>query len=124
MLSFNPRIIGLTVFSALALAGSAEANGPAATAVSIKGQNGDYSGAIYSSNPHRCTDERTVTVYRQVGAVENPRVDMEIGSDTSERHGNHGEWSIGNSGFRSGTFYARVAKTPRCKAGSSRSIRR
>jgi hypothetical protein len=110
--------------SALVLTGSAEASGRAATTVSIKGQNGDYSGTIYSPRLHKCADQRTITVYRQIGPAQDPSVDVEIGSDTSELHGHHGEWSIGNSGFRSGTFYARAAKMPGCRAGSSRSIRR
>lgn len=124
MLSSNARVIVLAVCSALALTGSAEASGPAATTVSIKGQNGDYSGTVYSPRLHKCADQRTITVYKQRGSAQDPRVDMEIGSDTSELHGHHGEWSIGNSGFKSGTFYARAAKTLGCKAGSSKSIRR
>src|SRR4029077_12892196 len=124
MFRSNARVIAFAVCSALALTGSAQASGLATTTVTIKGQNGDYSGAVNSPRLHRCADQRTITVYKQKGSVQNPSVDTEIGSDTSELHGHHGEWSIGNSGFKSGWFYARAARTPGCKAASSKSIHR
>lgn len=124
MRSSITRIATLAVCGALVLIGSAEASGLASTSVTIKGQNGDYSGSVYSPKLHKCADQRTVTVYKQKGSHQNPSVDNEIGSDVSELHGHHGEWSIGNSGFKSGTFYARAARTPWCKAASSRSIHR
>lgn len=124
MLSSNTRILALAVCGALALTGSAQASGLAKTTVTITGQNGDYSGTVNSPRLHKCADRRTITVYKQMGSMQNPGVDTIIGSDTSELHGHHGEWSIGNSGFRSGWFYARAAKTPGCKASSSRSIHR
>lgn len=124
MLKANARIVVLAVCSALALTGIAQASGLARTTVTIKGQNGDYSGTVNSPKLHKCADQRTITVYKQKGSVQNPGVDTEIGSDTSELHGHHGEWSIGNSGFKSGWFYARAAKTSGCKASSSRSIHR
>jgi hypothetical protein len=122
MLSSKTRIVALAVCSALALTGSAEASGPAKTTVTIKGQNGDFSGTVTSPKLHRCADQRTITVYKQKGSQQDPSIDTEIGSDTSELHGHHGKWSIGNSGFKSGKFYARAAKTPGCRASSSKTI--
>lgn len=122
MLSSKTRIVALAVCSALALTGSAEASGPAKTTVTIKGQNGDFSGTVTSPKLHKCADQRTITVYKQKGSKQNPSIDAEIGSDTSELHGHHGEWSIGNSGFKSGKFYARAAKTPGCRASSSKTL--
>ncbi len=114
----------LAVGAALALAGSAQASGPAGATVKIAGQNGDYAGTLASPRPHRCADQRTVTVYKQKGAHQNPQVDSTIGSDTAELQGGHAVWSIGNSGFRSGTFYARVSRTSGCAAAASKSIHR
>ncbi len=124
MFSSKARIVALAVCSVIALSASAQASGSASTTVTIKGQNGDYSGTVNSPRLHRCADQRTITVYKQQGSTQNPSLDTKIGSDTSELHGHHGEWSIGNSGFKSGWFYARAAKTPGCKAASSRSIHR
>jgi hypothetical protein len=124
MLSISARLVALAVGGALALTGSAQASGPTTTTVTIKGQNGDYSGTVISPKLHRCADQRTIAVYKQRGHAQNPSVDSQIGSDTFELHGHHGEWSIGNSGFRSGTFYARATGTPGCRAASSKSIHR
>ncbi len=59
MLRSNARVIVLAVCSALALTGSAEAAGLAVATVSIKGQNGDYSGTVYSPKLHKCADQRS-----------------------------------------------------------------
>jgi hypothetical protein len=118
------RLTALVAVGALALAASAQASGPANTSVTIKGQNGDYSGTVSSPHPGKCADQRTITVYKQKGSKQNPSVDIRIGSDTSERHGRQGVWSIGNSGFESGKFYARASKTSSCRSVSSSSIHR
>lgn len=124
MLKIRSRIVAVAALSALALAGSAQASGSAPTSVTIGAQNGDYSGVVTSARPHRCADQRTITVYKQKGAHQNPSVDSTIGSDTAELHGAHAAWSIGNSGFRSGTFYARASYTQGCAAATSKSIHR
>jgi hypothetical protein len=124
MLKIHSRIVAVAALAVLALAGSAQASGSAPTYVTIGGQNGDYSGVVTSPRPHRCADQRTITVYKQKGAHQNPHVDSPIGSDTAEPHGGHATWSIGNSGFRSGTFYARASSTPSCAAAASKSIHR
>jgi hypothetical protein len=124
MFKFNARSVALTACAALALTGSAQASGLASTTVTITGQNGDYSGTVTSPRLHKCADQRTITVYKQNGPRQNPRVDATIGSDTAELHGHHAVWSIGNSGFRSGKFYARASTTPGCAAAASKTIHR
>lgn len=124
MFKIHSRTVAVAALAALTLAGSAQASGSARTFVSIGGHNGDYAGVVTSPRPHRCADQRTITVYKQKGAHQNPQVDSPIGSDTAELHGNHAAWSIGNSGFRSGTFYARASSTQACAAAGSKSIHR
>jgi hypothetical protein len=43
-------------------------------------------------------------------------------SDTSQRDGSVGEWSMGNTGLRDGFFFAQAARTDRCRADRSRII--
>ncbi|MGZ8637513.1 MAG: hypothetical protein ACXWX2_11165, partial [Actinomycetota bacterium] len=57
-----------------------------------------------------------------VGDDQDPRADDRIASDTSDQNGNHGEWSVGNTGFRDGKFYAKVAKALGCKGDRSKTI--
>lgn len=107
-----------------ALTGVASAAG-ADTKVSIKGDNGDYYGYVKSSNPADCADGRKVTVFKQLGSVQDPSSDQKIGSDTAELNGTKAMWSIGNSGFKTGEFYAKAAKVPGvCKAATSKTISR
>lgn len=83
------------------------------TEVTIKGENGDYHGKVKSSNLD-CLDGRKVTVYKMLGNSPAPKTDQKIGSDLSELDGTKGVWSIGNSGFKHGDFYAKVKKTSEC----------
>lgn len=96
----------------------------ASTTVTIEGENGDYHGTVDSPKLTACASERLIRVYMQTGATQSPATDSEIGMDNSELNGDHGEWSIGNSGFKEGRFYARAARTSRCRAGSSETIER
>jgi hypothetical protein len=96
----------------------------APTTVTIEGENGDYHGTVDSPRLHACAENRLIRVFKQSGATQDPATDDEIGMDTSELNGDHGEWSIGNSGFKSGLFYARAARTSACKAASSETIER
>ena len=105
-------------FAMVSLAGAA---GRADTKVTIHGQNGDFQGRILS-NTQRCLGGRKVVVYKQKGDQQNPFKDNKVGSDTSERHGDHGDWSLGNTGFRNGDFYAHVTRTDACKGDFSRTI--
>ena len=110
--------------SLTAITGVANAAG-ADTKVSIKGENGDYYGYVKSSDADNCANERKVTVFKQLGSVQDPRNDQKIGSDTASPNGTKYMWSIGNSGFKNGEFYAKAAKVPGlCKAATSKTISR
>ena len=123
MLSLKTRAIALAACSCLALTGAAEAGGAAKTKVTIQVQNGyEFSGTVKSPKPRRCADNRKVTLYKQLGAQPRPSLDAVIANDTSELRGRRGEWSTGNTGGGAGKFYARAAKKPGCKAGTSRVV--
>jgi len=102
--------------------GASAAGGAASTQVTIEGPEGDFQGEILSSKK-ACLGNRQVKVYKQKGKEQAPSTDQMIASDTSERQGDHGEWSVGNTGFKSGKFYARAGKTPSCKRGTSPTIK-
>ena len=108
--------------AALALTGTAMARG-ADTAVTIRGQEGDYHGKVLSERS-KCEVGRKVVVYKQTGRKQKPSVDQKIGSDTSERSGNVGVWEIGNSGFKHGKFYAKAAHSRGCNVAYSKTIKR
>jgi hypothetical protein len=114
---------GVLGLGAAAFAAAALAVVPANTVVTITGTQGDFEGTIVSPKLRKCASGRTVNVYRQKGAVQRPRTDNLIASDTSELRGKKGVWSVGNTGFKSGRFYARAPAKPGCKAGSSRTLR-
>jgi hypothetical protein len=105
----------------LALASLAGARGRADTKVTIHGLNGDFQGQVQSSKGS-CLGGRKVVVYKQLHSSQDPANDNKIGSDISERHGDHGDWSLGNTGFRNGSFYAHVTRTDACKGDFSRTI--
>lgn len=102
--------------------GGAAGAAPAATQVTIEGPQGDFQGEILSAKK-KCLGNRTVKVYKQKGKEQAPATDEVIASDTSERNGDHGEWSVGNTGFKSGKFYARALKAPDCRKGTSPTIK-
>jgi hypothetical protein len=109
-------LVALVVSSASALQGIAVAGGAAPTRLTIHGPDGDFHGAIFS-DLGSCLGHRTVRVFMSKSA-DGPF--DRIGSDTSQRDGAKGVWSIGNSGYRDGYFYARVAKTTGCRSDRSR----
>src|SRR5919202_6388805 len=109
--------------AALVSAVAYAATTPAKTTLTIKGPNGDFHGRIDSPKLNKCVDGRLVNVYKQKGSEQHPKTDQQIGADTAEVNGDHGTWSIGNSGFKRGRFYARAPKKPGCKAGSSKTIK-
>ena len=100
------------------LAGTASAAD--ATQVTIKNPNsqGDFYGKVKSANPD-CVYGRKVTVFKQLGATPDRSVDQKIATDNADAAGN---WSVGNTGYKSGKFYAKAAKTPECKAATSKTI--
>lgn len=110
--------------SVAAFAGAADAS-TAKSTVSILGTNGDYYGYVHSSDASHCENNRKVTVFKQLGSVQDPHADQKIGSDIAQPNGPDAMWSIGNSGYKSGKFYAKAAKVPGyCKAATSATISR
>jgi hypothetical protein len=99
-------VAAITVTGALGIGSSALAAGTAPTDVTIKGENGDYYGKVSSPNRY-CLSERVVVVYKQVGATPNRQDDRKIGMDLT---GSNGKWSAGNTGYKSGKFYAYVKR--------------
>lgn len=120
--------VSVTAFTAIA---SAEAGNrrpkegsKAETKVNIKGHDGDYYGYVKSSDEGHCADGRKVKVFKQTGHRQNPKHDLKIGTDYSEPNGGKYMWSIGNSGYKQGEFYAKVGKTDYCKGDTSKTISR
>jgi hypothetical protein len=112
--------ISVTAFAGVA---SAQAGGKADTKVSIKGDNGDYYGYVKSSD-NDCELNRTVKVFKMLGDSPSPKTDLKIGTDVAQPNGPDSMWSIGNSGYKSGDFYAKVGKTSLCKGATSKVISR
>jgi hypothetical protein len=113
--------LGAVVLALMALAGPASAAGPAKTTLTIKAQGLDLSGTVQSSRGS-CLGNRNIKLYKQKGKEQRPGSDTLVGTDTSERQGDHGEWSTGNTGMR-GKFYVRTGKVPGCTAATSKTIR-
>ena len=90
----------------------------------IKGDNGDYYGYVKSSDAGNCANGRKVKVFKQLGSVQDPKSDLKIGTDSAEPNGDRYMWSIGNSGYKHGHFYAKVGKTSVCKGDTSKTIDR
>jgi hypothetical protein len=113
-------MIGVVACS-VAFAGVAAAGGSVATKLTIRGPNGDFHGRLISTSAS-CLGDRRVSVFEQLGDEQSPSTDDRIASDTSEQHGDHGEWSVGNTGFRDGFFYAKVGRSPGCRGDLSKTI--
>lgn len=120
--------VSVTAFAGVASAQAGykfpKAASKADTKVSIKGDNGDYYGYVKSSDADNCANGREVKVFKQTGNKQDPKNDMKIGTDTAQPNGTKYMWSIGNSGYKTGTFYAKVGKTSDCKGATSKSITR
>lgn len=116
---FRTALTALAV-SLTAFTGAAAAADGAETKVKIKAESNGFFGYVKSESP-ACADGRTVTLFKQEGSVQDPRNDTKIGSDTTQANGAKYMWSTGNTGVQ-GNFYARAAKTPGCKAATSKTI--
>lgn len=121
--SFRRSIAALAV-SALALAGlggaaGASAAAPAPTKVAIVAESGGFHGFVKSTKP-TCKSERTVVLYKQLGAKQSPSTDERVGMDASAEDG---EWDMGNPGLHSGRYYARATVKPGCKSANSVTLR-
>jgi hypothetical protein len=104
-------LVAIIALGTLGFGGSATAGG--GTTVTIKGPQGDFHGKVITREP--CRAERTVKVFKV-----REGDDRKIGSDTT---GSDGKWSIGNSGFKNGRFYAKVKRTEECEGAKSETIR-
>lgn len=89
--------------------------------VTIKAQNGDFSGKVKTEEP-TCGEGRNVAVFKQKGAQQDPSIDKKIASDTAGLQGSDYTWNTGNTGA-SGRFYARIKRTPECQGDRSETVR-
>jgi hypothetical protein len=90
------------------------------TKVTIKEENGDFHGKVFSRK-RKCLGGRTVTVYELKGTGQyHPARDKKIASDISERDGDHGVWSVNNTGAKRGRYYAMARRSPGCTRGFSK----
>jgi hypothetical protein len=110
------RITILALTGAIAMTGAAEA--APKDKLTIKGPNGDFQGTIKAKKT-KCMKNRTVHVF-----MKTDQGDQEIGSDTSELNSDksRGLWSIGNSGYKNGKFYARADSKGSCSSLKSATI--
>ena len=99
---------------------ASDAAGRANNVVTIKAENTDLSGTVKSQR-RVCKDERKVLLIKQKG-TKGGSDDKVIASDTTELDNGVGEWSTGNTGIE-GRFYAKVKRTPQCKAATSPTVR-
>jgi hypothetical protein len=113
-------LVTLTALTMAVAPGNADAATRAKTTLTIKAEGVDLSGTVKSQRLS-CLGERKVRVYKQVGAEQNPQTDPVIASDISERQGDHGVWSTGNTG-QAGKFYARTGGTLECTGAISKTI--
>jgi hypothetical protein len=114
-------LIAVALCAAIAMTSIAAAGGAAATRVTIRGDNGDFHGKVFSDRL-KCLGNRKVKVYKLTGNNPKPATDLLIASDFSERDGDHGDWSVGNTGRKNGKFYAHVNRKPDCRADNSKVI--
>ena len=110
------RITILALTGAIAMTGVADA--APKDKLTIKGPNGDFQGTIKAEKT-RCMKNRTVHVF-----MKTDQGDQEIGSDSSELNSDksRGLWSIGNSGYKNGKFYARADAKGQCSPLKSKTI--
>jgi hypothetical protein len=110
------RITILALTGAIAMTGAAEA--ASTPKLTIKGPNGDFQGKI-KAKKRKCMNNRQVHVFMVTD--EGPQ---EIGSDTSELNTEktRGLWSIGNSGYKSGKFFAKAEPKGSCESLKSKTI--
>jgi hypothetical protein len=110
------RITVLALTGAIAMTGVAE--GATNGKLTITGPNGDFQGTI-KAKKRKCMKNREVRVF-----MVTDQGPQEIGSDTSELNSakTRGLWSIGNSGYKNGKFYATAGAKGTCAALKSKTI--
>jgi hypothetical protein len=113
--------VGLaTAAAVLVSAPSSQAAPRANNVVTIKAEGTDLSGTVKSKR-RACKNERKVFLVKQKGAKGGSN-DKVIASDTTELQNGVGVWSTGNTGIE-GRFYAKIKRTPLCKAAVSTTVR-
>src|SRR3954454_25013209 len=89
-MSLKSKIRSALAAAAVAATALACVAGPATAATPTKvtthAESGAFYGVVKSSNPN-CVSERTVVLFKQLGATQDPRHDQRILSDTSESDG-------------------------------------
>jgi hypothetical protein len=120
MLAILVTLAALTAVGTVAAAGNAEAVTKARTTLTIKAEGVDLSGKVKNQRLS-CLGGRTVKVYKQKGTEQSPSTDPVVASDISERVGDVGVWSTGNTGLE-GKFYARTRGTLACTGATSETI--
>ncbi len=118
-----PAIVLIAALGIVSVSGTlpAAAGQLTKTTVTIKTNNGDFWGYIKSPWTDWCAVGRKVVLFKQKGAMQKPKTDRRVATDTASRTGGRYMWSTGNTGL-SGKFYARVAKTDRCTADTSPTV--
>ena len=114
-------LAAMTAIAMVTTGGNAGAATKAGTTVTIQAEGVDLFGKVKSTKLS-CLGDRTVKVYKQKGTAQSPATDRVIASDTSERQGDVGVWSVGNTGME-GKFYALATGTDSCKKGFSKTIK-
>ena len=113
--------VGLaTAAAVLVSAPSSQAAPRANNVVTIKAEGTDLSGTVKSKR-RACKNERKVFLVKQKGAKGGSN-DKVIATDITELDDGVGEWSTGNTGIE-GRFYAKIKRTPLCKAAVSPTVR-
>ena len=115
-------VAAISISGVLATSAAADA-AVTPTKVTIKGQNGDFNGAVKSTDEGNCANDRKVILYKLTGDSPDPSEDRKIASDTAGPSGDKYVWSTGNTGEKNGKFYARVKKTQFCGGDTSDVIR-
>lgn len=115
-------VLAITIGGLGATAGVANAADRTPTQVTIKGDDGDFYGYVKSEDAANCADERQVTLFRMTGESPNPKLDDKIVTDTASENGGKYMWSAGNTGYKTGEFYARVKKTDECGGDFSKVV--
>jgi hypothetical protein len=110
--------LGVACFLALAAPVFAE---PINTKTTIKEDGkGDFHGKVFSRKA-KCRGGRIVTVYKLKGKLPyRPSSDKKIASDISERDGDHGVWSVTDTGAKRGRYYSMARRSPGCSRGFSK----
>jgi hypothetical protein len=116
-----PTALAVVLCLGLIVSGSAGAHGAAKTRVTIKGEEGDFHGKLFSSK-RKCLGDRKVKVYKLRGNGYDPAHDEKITSDLTDRAGDHAVWSVVDTGARRGDYYALAKRSPGCKRAFSKPI--